>query len=97
MKDLTLPKGKKVYFASDNHLGAPTNKDSMPREKKFVAWLDSIKQDAAAIFLMGDLFDFWFEYKTVIPKDLPERWASWQNFRIEVSKSPILLATMISG
>lgn len=63
-----LLEGKKVYFASDNHLGAPTSKDSLPREKKFVAWLDSIKENAAAIFLMGDLFDFWFEYKRVVPK-----------------------------
>ncbi len=68
MKDFSLQKGKKVYFASDNHLGAPSFKDSLPREKKFVAWLDSIKVDAGAIFLMGDLFDFWFEYKTVVPK-----------------------------
>jgi UDP-2,3-diacylglucosamine hydrolase len=65
---IEIPSGKKVYFASDNHLGAPTMEASRPREKKFVAWLDEIKQDAAAIFLMGDLFDFWFEYKTVIPK-----------------------------
>ena len=65
---ITFPKGKKIYFASDNHLGAPTKDASAPREKKFVAWLDDIKQDAAAIFLLGDLFDFWFEYKTVIPK-----------------------------
>jgi UDP-2,3-diacylglucosamine hydrolase len=65
---ITIPEGKKIYFASDNHLGAPTHKASLPREKKFVAWLDEIKQDAAAIFLIGDLFDFWFEYKTVIPK-----------------------------
>lgn len=60
--------GKKVYFASDNHLGAPTPGDSLPREKKFVAWLDTAKKDAAAIFLLGDLFDFWMEYKTVVPK-----------------------------
>jgi UDP-2,3-diacylglucosamine hydrolase len=65
---ITFPKGKKIYFASDNHLGAPTKDASAPREKKFVAWLDDIKQDAAAVFLLGDLFDFWFEYKTVIPK-----------------------------
>ncbi len=65
---ITFPKGKKIYFASDNHLGAPTQDASAPREKKFVAWLDDIRQDAAAIFLLGDLFDFWFEYKTVIPK-----------------------------
>ena len=63
-----IAKGKKIYFASDNHLGAPTSEASKPREKKFVAWLDDIKHDAAAIFLIGDLFDFWFEYKTVVPK-----------------------------
>ncbi len=68
MENIILKPGKKVYFASDNHLGAPTRLESLPREKKFVAWLDSIKHDAQAIFLMGDLFDFWFEYKTVVPK-----------------------------
>ncbi len=68
MKTITVPQGKKVYFSSDNHLGAPTPEQSLPREKKFVAWLDEIKQDAAAIFLLGDLFDFWFEYKTVVPR-----------------------------
>lgn len=65
---MQIPKGKKIYFASDNHLGAPTQKQSFTREKKFVAWLDEVKKDAAAIFLLGDLFDFWFEYKTVVPK-----------------------------
>ncbi len=65
---MDIPVGKKIYFASDNHLGAPTQKASRPREQKFVAWLDDIKHDAAAIFLLGDLFDFWFEYKTVVPK-----------------------------
>ncbi|KJD33998.1 UDP-2,3-diacylglucosamine hydrolase [Tamlana nanhaiensis] len=65
---MQIPEGKKIYFASDNHLGAPTKEASRPREKKFVAWLDEIKHDAAAIFLVGDLFDFWFEYKTVVPK-----------------------------
>jgi UDP-2,3-diacylglucosamine hydrolase len=65
---MQIPEGKKIYFSSDNHLGAPNPEASMPREKKFVRWLDSIKDDAAAIFLLGDLFDFWFEYKTVVPK-----------------------------
>lgn len=68
MKKIRIPEGKKVYFASDNHLGAPTGELSRPREKKFVAWLDAIKSEAAALFLLGDLFDFWFEYKTVVPK-----------------------------
>ena len=65
---IKISQGKKIYFASDNHLGAPTRRDSLPREKKFVAWLDHIKEDAAAIFLLGDLFDFWFEYTQVVPK-----------------------------
>lgn len=68
MTTITISEGKKVYFASDNHLGAPNGEQSLPREKKFVAWLDEIKHNAAAIFLLGDLFDFWFEYKTVVPK-----------------------------
>lgn len=65
---MKIPEGKKIYFSSDNHLGAPNPAESKPREEKFVAWLDQIKEDAAAIFLLGDLFDFWFEYKHVIPK-----------------------------
>jgi UDP-2,3-diacylglucosamine hydrolase len=68
MISINTSKNKKVYFASDQHLGAPTHEASFPREKKFVAWLDEIKEDAEAIFLLGDLFDFWFEYKTVVPK-----------------------------
>lgn len=65
---MQIPEGKKIYFSSDNHLGAPTAEESRPREVKFVAWLDKISEDAAAIFLLGDLFDFWFEYKHVVPK-----------------------------
>ena len=59
---------KKIYFASDFHLGAPNYEKSLAREKLIVQWLDSIKTDAAEIYLLGDLFDFWFEYKTTIPK-----------------------------
>ncbi len=58
----------KIYFASDQHFGAPTSGESYPREKKFTAWLDDIKKDAHTLFLLGDLFDFWFEYKTVVPR-----------------------------
>ncbi len=65
---MNIPEGKKVYFASDNHLGAPTAEKSRTREKQFVAWLDSVKKDAAAIYLMGDLFDVWIEYRRVVPK-----------------------------
>ena len=68
MINIDLKKNKKVYFASDNHLGAPNQKKSLVREKRFVSWLDHIKNDASCIFLLGDLFDFWFEYKKVVPK-----------------------------
>tara|TARA_A100001011_G_scaffold114527_2_gene121175 strand:+ start:851 stop:1609 length:759 start_codon:yes stop_codon:yes gene_type:complete len=65
---MELPKNKKIYFASDNHLGLPNAEESRVREKHFVSWLDEAQKDAAAIYLLGDLFDFWFEYKTVVPK-----------------------------
>ena len=68
MISIQTSENKKVYFASDQHLGAPTYEASLPREKRFVAWLDEVKKDAEVIFLLGDLFDFWFEYKTVVPK-----------------------------
>lgn len=58
----------KIYFASDFHLGAPDYESGRERERKIVSWLDTIKHDAAEIFLLGDVFDFWFEYTTVIPK-----------------------------
>jgi UDP-2,3-diacylglucosamine hydrolase len=65
---IQLPAGKKIYFASDFHLGVPDHASSIAREKRIVAWLDSIKADAYAIYLLGDIFDFWFEYKHAIPK-----------------------------
>lgn len=57
-----------IYFASDFHLGVPDYASSLVREKKVIAWLDSIKADAAAIYLVGDIFDFWFEYRYTAPK-----------------------------
>jgi UDP-2,3-diacylglucosamine hydrolase len=60
--------GKATYFASDFHLGIPNYQKSLEREKKVIAWLESIRHDAERIFLMGDVFDFWFEYKHVVPK-----------------------------
>lgn len=71
MERIQLPSllpGKKMYFASDNHLGAPDLASSRPREKQFVNWLNSIQEDVQVLILVGDLFDFWFEYKTVVPK-----------------------------
>lgn len=65
---MQLQPNKKIYFASDQHFGAPTPEASFEREQRFVAWLDCIQKDAEVLFLVGDLFDFWFEYQTVVPK-----------------------------
>jgi UDP-2,3-diacylglucosamine hydrolase len=59
---------KKIYFASDFHLGVPDHESSLIREKRIISWLDSIKHDAHSIYLLGDIFDFWFEYRHTIPK-----------------------------
>ncbi len=58
----------KIYFLSDFHLGAPDRETSLQREKQIVTFLDEIKKDASHIFILGDLFDFWYEYKKVVPK-----------------------------
>lgn len=60
--------GKKIYFASDFHLGVPTAEESLKREKHIVSWLNHIQEDACEIYLVGDIFDFWFEYRHAIPK-----------------------------
>jgi len=60
--------GNKIYFVSDLHLGAPALRNNRERELLFVDWLQSIRKDACMIFLMGDYFDFWFEYRKVVPK-----------------------------
>ena len=65
---MQLIPGKKVYFLSDFHLGAPDHASSLVREKRIVKFLDSVKNEASVIFIVGDLFDFWFEYKNVVPK-----------------------------
>ena len=65
---MELPAGKKIYFASDLHLGVPNREKSLEREKHFVRWLDEVSQDAHEIFIVGDLFDFWFEYKKAVPR-----------------------------
>ena len=65
---INLNPGKKIYFASDQHFGVPNLEQSRIREEKFIRWLDVIKKDAQVLFLMGDLFDFWHEWKYVVPK-----------------------------
>ena len=58
----------KIYFLSDFHLGVPDYESSLEREKRIVAFFDEIKNDAGEIYLLGDIFDFWFEYKQAVPK-----------------------------
>ncbi len=58
----------KIYFASDTHFGLSSPEESIPRERLFVRWLESIREDASEIYLLGDIFDFWFEYKRVVPR-----------------------------
>lgn len=59
---------KKIYFLSDFHLGAPDHAASLEREKLIVRFLDEIKGEASEIFIVGDMFDFWYEYRKVVPK-----------------------------
>ncbi|MEW6467924.1 MAG: UDP-2,3-diacylglucosamine diphosphatase [Bacteroidota bacterium] len=63
-----MKEGRKIYFASDFHLGVPGYEKSLEREKRIVRWLDEIRHDAEEIFLLGDMFDFWFEYRHSVPK-----------------------------
>ena len=59
---------KNIYFISDIHLGFPDPKESMEREKLLVQWLDEVAENASEIYFLGDVFDFWFEYKRVVPR-----------------------------
>ncbi len=59
---------KNIYFISDVHLGLYPPEKSAERERILVSWLNSIKEDAAEIYLLGDIFDFWHEYKHVVPR-----------------------------
>lgn len=68
LRPMQLPEGKKIYFASDFHLGIPDRERSLARERRLCRWMDEIRKDAALIYLVGDIFDVWFEYKNVIPK-----------------------------
>lgn len=65
---MQIDSGKKIYFLSDFHLGAPDHSSSLAREKRVVNFLEKIRKDAQLIFIAGDLFDFWYEYKRVVPK-----------------------------
>lgn len=59
---------KKVYFFSDSHFGVPNREKSLVRERLLIEFLDQIRNDALELYIMGDLFEFWFEYRTVVQK-----------------------------
>lgn len=65
---MVLSPGKNIFFASDFHLGVPAGEQSKAREQRVIDWLTSIEDTAQEIYLVGDIFDFWFEYKHAIPK-----------------------------
>ena len=60
--------GNKIYFLADVHLGSRSHVNSIETERKLCRWLDEVKHNAAAIFLMGDIFDYWYEYRYVVSK-----------------------------
>jgi len=66
--DISIKQGQSIYFASDIHFGEPDYETSRQRERNILSWLEQIRSNAAAIFFVGDVFDFWFEYKHVVPK-----------------------------
>lgn len=65
---INVPAGKKIYFTSDHHFGLPAKLSSRDREMLFIKWLEEIRNDAHVVFILGDMFDFWYEYKLAVPK-----------------------------
>lgn len=76
-----------VFMASDLHLGAPDLASSQLREKRFTGWMDAIRPQASGLILLGDIFDFWFEYKHAIPKGfirIQGKLAEWKDAGIPI-------------
>jgi len=93
-----IPEQKKIFFCSDLHLGRDTLFTlAQQREKVIVQWLESIAKKAYAIFFLGDIFDFWFEYKHVIPHGSIRFQAKIQTLVDQKIKIFFLLAIMIFG
>ena len=87
----------KIYFISDLHLGLHPEKKSLEREKLIVKWLDEIKENAKELYLLGDIFDFWHEYKHVVPRGNIRFWGNFRRWQMEEPKFIFSPATMISG
>ena len=84
---MAATKIKKIYFASDQHFGAPNKKLSEERERHFINWLDMVEKQGSELFLLGDLFDFWFEYKKVVPNKIMN-WNSGICYSCQFSQDP---------
>lgn len=65
---MNAEKRTKIFFASDAHLGSAFHADPRAVERRLCRWLDAIRHEAVAIYLLGDMFDYWYEYKTVVPR-----------------------------
>lgn len=76
-----------TYFLSDLHLGAPYFPDSKESERRIVAFLDHIKKDASAIYLLGDILDYWYEYRYVVPRGFVRFSESLRNYLMLASGS----------
>lgn len=88
---------KKIYFASDAHLGNRYAADPMADEKRLVRWMDRIAPDAAAIYFLGDMFDYWYEYRYVVPRGHVRFLGNWPSCTTPAWKSTSSSATMTFG
>ena len=88
---------KNVYFLSDAHLGSRAIEHGRTQERRLVNFLDSIKHKAAAVYLLGDMFDFWYEFRTVVPKGYTRFLGKLSELTDMGGKYTSSPATMISG
>ena len=96
-KTARIESATRIYFASDIHLGSGDAETARANERRFVAWLDRAAADAEAIFLLGDIFDFWFEYRRVVPKGFVRTLSKLAELTDRVSASVSFRATTICG
>jgi len=94
---MQIAEGKKIFFLSDFHLGTPDRQTSLQREKYIIRFLESIQHEASEIFILGDLFDFWFDTGQLFQKVMCAFWVSWQHLLTPEFQSGFLSATMTCG
>ena len=94
---LRLQAGKKVYFVSDVHLGAPVLDNDRERENRLIRWLDTIRPDCSELFLLGDIFDFCSNTSGQYPKDMSAFWPKYASLRTRAYLYISLRVITISG